>query len=57
MLQNAGPLPEDGSDRYYGFENVSPYSAVCVLVTIDQALLDQCADALFNERTKQSQVC
>lgn len=22
MLQNAGPLREDGSDRFYGFENV-----------------------------------
>jgi hypothetical protein len=23
MLQNAGPLRTDGSDRFYGFENVS----------------------------------
>ena len=22
MLQNAGPLRQDGSDRFYGFENV-----------------------------------
>jgi ubiquitin carboxyl-terminal hydrolase 9/13 len=24
MLLNAGPLKMDGSDRFYGFENVSP---------------------------------
>lgn len=24
MLQNAGPLRDDGSDRFFGFENVRP---------------------------------
>ncbi|KAG6290801.1 hypothetical protein E4U46_001549 [Claviceps purpurea] len=35
MLQNAGPLPEDGSDRYYGFEN---FGNTCYCNSIVQAL-------------------
>ena len=27
MLQNAGPLRQDGSDKFFGFENVSVTSA------------------------------
>lgn len=26
ILQNAGPLREDGSDKYFGLENVGPHS-------------------------------
>jgi hypothetical protein len=33
MLQNAGPLREDGSDRFFGFENVRDIPALLFSAT------------------------
>jgi ubiquitin carboxyl-terminal hydrolase 9/13 len=35
MLQNAGPLRDDGSDKYFGLENVRPTAPSLYIIYTD----------------------